>query len=149
LIRNSLKYVNDKERKNVALELKTIYSAPTAEAAEKELNRFEEKHGARYRAIVSMWRRNWDRITPFFAFVPEVRKVIYTTNAIESLNRSLRKIIKTRGAFPNEQSAVKLIYLALKNVTAKWHRGHVDHWKEALNQFTVLWEDRIRAAAEL
>ncbi len=117
LIRNSLKYVNDKERKNVALELKTIYSAPTAEAAEQELNRFEEKQGARYRAMVSQWRRNWERITPFFAFVPEVRKVIYTTNAIESLNRSLRKIIKTRGAFPNEQSAVKLIYLALKNVT--------------------------------
>ena len=148
LIRNSLKYVNDKERKNVALELKTIYSAPTAAAAEQELNRFEEKHGARYRAIVSQWRRNWERITPFFAFVPEVRKVIYTTNAIESLNRSLRKIIKTRGAFPNEQSAVKLIYLALKNVTAQWHKSHVNHWKEALNQFTVLWEDRIRAAAE-
>ena len=148
LIRNSLKYVNDKERKNVALELKTIYSAPTAAAAEQEWNRFEEKHGARYRAIVSQWRRNWERITPFFAFVPEVRKVIYTTNAIESLNRSLRKIIKTRGAFPNEQSAVKLIYLALKNVTAQWHKSHVNHWKEALNQFTVLWEDRIRAAAE-
>jgi len=148
LIRNSLKYVNDKERKNVALELKTIYSAPTAEAAEQELNRFEEKHGARYRAIVSQWRRNWERITPFFAFVPEVRKVIYTTNAIESLNRCLRKIIKTRGAFPNEQAAVKLIYLALKNVTAQWHKSHVNHWKEALNQFTVLWEDRIRAAAE-
>ncbi len=148
LIRNSLKYVNDKERKNVALELKTIYSAPTAEAAEQELNRFEEKQGARYRAIVSQWRRNWERITPFFAFVPEVRKVIYTTNAIESLNRSLRKIIKTRGAFPNEQAAVKLIYLALKNVTAQWHKSHVNHWKEALNQFTVLWEDRIRAAAE-
>ncbi len=148
LIRNSLKYVNDKERKNVALELKTIYGAPTAAAAEQELNRFEEKHGARYRAIVSMWRRNWDRITPFFAFAPEVRKVIYTTNAIESLNRSLRKIIKTRGAFPNEQAAVKLLYLALKNVTAKWHKSHVDHWKEALNQFTVLWEDRIRAAGE-
>jgi len=148
LIRNSLKYVNDKERKHVALELKTIYSAPTAAAAEQEWNRFEEKHGARYRAIVSQWRRNWERITPFFAFVPEVRKVIYTTNAIESLNRSLRKIIKTRGAFPNEQSAVKLIYLALKNVTAQWHKSHVNHWKEALNQFTVLWEDRIRAAAE-
>ena len=148
LIRNSLKYVNDKERKNVALELKTIYSAPTAAAAEQELNRFEEKHGARYRAIVSQWRRNWERITPFFAFVPEVRKVIYTTNAIESLNRCLRKIIKTRGAFPNEQAAVKRIYLALKNVTAQWHKSHVNHWKEALNQFTVLWEDRIRAAAE-
>src|SRR5213594_493626 len=145
LIRNSLKYVNDKERKNVALELKTIYSAPTAAAAEQELNRFEEKHGARYRAIVSQWRRNWERITPFFAFVPEVRKVIYTTNAIESLNRCLRKIIKTRGAFPNEQAAVKLIYLALKNVTAQWHKSHVNHWKEALNQFTVLREDRIRA----
>jgi len=148
LIRNSLKYVNDKERKNVALELKTIYSAPTAAAAEQELNGFEEKHGARYRAIVAQWRRNWERITPFFAFVPEVRKVIYTTNAIESLNRCLRKIIKTRGAFPNEQAAVKLIYLALKNVTAQWHKSHVNHWKEALNQFTVLWEDRIRAAAE-
>jgi putative transposase len=149
LIRNSLNYVNHQERKSVALDLKTIYSAATADAAEQELNRFEEKYGSRYRAIVAMWRRNWDRITPFFAFAPEVRKVIYTTNAIESLNRSLRKIIKTRGAFPNEQAAVKLLYLALKNVTAKWHTRHVEHWKEALNQFTVLWEDRIRAVAEL
>ena len=148
LMRNSLNYVNHRERKTVAVELKAIYSAPAAAAAEQELNRFEEKHGARYRAIVSMWRRNWDRITPFFAFAPEVRKVIYTTNAIESLNRSLRKIIKTRGAFPNEQAAVKLIYLALKNATAKWHISHVHHWKEALNQFTVLWEDRIRAVSE-
>jgi putative transposase len=148
LMRNSLNYVNQKERKNVAMDLKAVYSAPTAAAAEQELSRFEEKHGPRYRAIVSMWRRNWERITPFFAFAPEVRKVIYTTNAIESLNRSLRKIIKTRGAFPNEQAAVKLLYLALKNVTAKWHRSHVVYWKEALNQFTVLWEDRIRAVTE-
>ena len=133
LIRNSLNYVNQKERKSVAADLKAIYSAPTTDAAEQELNRFEEKHGSRYRAIVTMWRRNWDRITPFFAFAPEVRRVIYTTNAIESLNRSLRKIIKTRGAFPNEQAAVKLLYLALKNVTAQWHKSHVFHWKEALN----------------
>ena len=93
-----------------------------------------------------MWQRHWDRIIPFFAFTPEIRKVMYTTNAIESLNMSLRKIIKTRGSFPSEQAALKLLYMALKNVVAKWRRNGVHNWRDALNQFTVLWGDRIRAA---
>src|SRR3954469_6639030 len=118
LLRNSLNYVNWKERKLVAADLRAVYTAPTAEAAEQELNRFGEKWDKRYGAIRSMWQRHWDRIIPFFAFTPEIRKVMYTTNAIESLNMSLRKIIKTRGSFPSEQAALKLLYMALKNVVA-------------------------------
>jgi transposase-like protein len=94
-----------------------------------------------------MWERHWDRIIPFFAFTPEIRKVMYTTNAIESLNMSLRKIIKTRGSFPSEQAALKLLYMALKNVVVKWRRNGVHNWRDALNQFTVLWGDRIIRAA--
>ena len=146
LIRNSLNYVNWKERKLVAADLRAIYTAPTAEAAEQELSRFGEKWDKRYGAIRSMWQRNWERIIPFFAFTPEIRKVMYTTNAIESLNMSLRKIIKTRGSFPSEQAALKLLYMALRNVVAKWKRNGVHNWRDALNQFTVLWEDRIREA---
>jgi putative transposase len=146
LIRNSLKYVNWKERKLVAADLRAVYTAPTAEAAEQELSRFGDKWDKRYPAIRSTWQRQWERIIPFFAFTPEIRKVMYTTNAIESLNMSLRKIIKTRGSFPSEQAALKLLYMALKNVVAKWRRNGVHNWKDALNQFTVLWGDRIRAA---
>lgn len=146
LVRNSLNYVSWKERKLVAEDLRAVYTAPTAEAAEQELRRFGEKWDKRYGAIGSMWQRHWDRIIPFFAFTPEIRKVMYTTNAIESLNMSLRKIIKTRGSFPSEQAALKLLYMALRNVVAKWQRNGVQYWKEALNQFMVLWGDRIRAA---
>jgi putative transposase len=145
MVRNSLNYVNWKERKLVAPDLRAIYTAPTAEAAKQELIRFGEKWDKPYGAIRSMWERHWDRIIPFFAFTPEIRKVMYTTNAIESLNMSLRKIIKTRGSFPSEQAALKLLYMALKNVVAKWQRNGVVGWREALNQFTVLWGDRIQA----
>jgi putative transposase len=147
MVRNSLNYVSWKNRKEVAADLKPVYTAPTAEAAQQELNRFGEKWDKPYGAIRTMWERHWERIIPFFAFSPEIRKVMYTTNAIESLNMSLRKIIKTRGSFPNEQAALKLLYMALKNVVAKWQTHGVQHWKEALNQFTLLWEDRIRATA--
>lgn len=147
MIRNSLNYVNWKQRKFVAADLRAVYTAPTAEAAEQELAGFGEKWDKQYGAIRSMWQRHWDRIIPFFAFSPEIRKVMYTTNAIESLNMSLRKIIKTRGSFPSEQAALKLLYLALKNVEAKWQRTGVAGWREALNQFTLLWGDRIRAVA--
>jgi len=146
MVRNSLNYVNWKERKLVAADLRAVYTAPTAEAAEQELCRFGEKWDKRYGAIRAMWQRHWERIIPFFAFTPEIRKVMYTTNAIESLNMSLRKIIKTRGSFPSEPAALKLLYMALKNVVAKWKRSSVQNWKDALNQFTVLWGDRIRAA---
>jgi putative transposase len=143
LVRNSLRYVNYRERKAVAKDLKAVYSAPTAEAAEQELGLFSEKWGKTHRAIEGLWRRNWGRVVPFFAFPPEIRKIIYTTNAVESLNMSLRKITKMRASFPSEQAALKLLYLALKNVSAKWERTR--YWGAALNQFTLLWEDRIRA----
>jgi putative transposase len=146
LIRNSLNYVNWKDRKQAASDLRAVYSAPTAEAAKQELQQFGERWDAKYRPIRLMWERNWERIIPFFAFPPTVRRVIYTTNAIESLNMSLRKIIKTRAAFPSEQAALKLMYLALKNVVRHWQDMTVPHWKDALNHFTVLWEDRIQAA---
>jgi putative transposase len=145
LIRNSLKFVGAKERKAVVGDLKAIYRAPTAEAAEAELNQFGEKWSKTHKAIEALWRRNWPRVIPFFAFPPEIRRIIYTTNAVESLNMSLRKITKMRASFPSEQAALKLLYLALKNVSAKWETTH--HWSAALNQFTLLWEDRIRAAS--
>ena len=144
LVRNSLKFVGWKERKAVAKDLKAVYSAPTAEAAEQELNQFGEKWGNTHGAIEGLWRRNWGRVIPFFAFPLEIRKIIYTTNAVESLNMSLRKITKMRASFPSEQAALKLLYMALKNVSAKWES--TKHWGPALNQFTLLWEDRIRAA---
>ena len=147
MVRNSLNYVSWKQRKQVAADLKAIYTSATAEAAQQELNRFGEKWDKSYGAIRLMWQRHWERIIPFFAFSPEIRKVIYTTNAVESLNMSLRKIIKTRGSFPSEQAAMKLLYMALKNVVAKWQRNPVKDWAGALNQFAVLWEDRIRAVA--
>jgi putative transposase len=145
MVRNSLKYVGWRERKAVAADLKEIYGAPTTEAATGELNRFAEKWGKPYTTITTLWQRNWERIIPFFAFPPEVRKIIYTTNTVEALNRSFRKIIKSRGAFPSEEAAVKLLYLAMRNAVAKWKS--VQDWKVALNQFTLLWEDRIRAVA--
>lgn len=144
LVRSSLNYVNWKERKLVASDLRGVYRAATERQAEQELREFESKWGARYQAIGKLWRENWDRVTPFFEFPAEVRKVIYTTNAVESLHMSLRKIIKTRGSFPSEEAALKLLYLALRNVIAKWET--VQHWKQALNQFEVVWGERIRAA---
>lgn len=143
MVRNSLNYVSWKQRKVVAADLRVIYTAPTAEAAEQELKRFGEKWDKQYGPIRRTWERHWDRIIPFFAFPPEVRKIMYTTNAVESLNMSLRKIIKSRGSFPSEQAALKLLYLALKNVVAKWQRNRVADWAGALNQFALLWEDRI------
>jgi putative transposase len=147
MVRNSLKYVSWQQRKQIAEDLKAVYTSATAEAAEQELNRFGEKWDKSYGAIRLMWQRHWQRIIPFFAFSPEIRKVIYTTNAVESLNMSLRKIIKTRGSFPSEQAAVKLLYMALKNVVAKWQRQPVKGWAGALNQFAILWEDRMLAIA--
>jgi putative transposase len=144
MVRASLNYVNWKERKLVAADLKAVYRAATERQAAKELDEFIAKWGGKYQAIGKLWQENWDRVTPFFDFPAQVRKMIYTTNAVESLHMSLRKIIKTRGSFPSEEAAVKLLYLALRNVSAKWET--IQHWKQALNQFEVLWGDRIRAA---
>ena len=147
LIRASLKYVGHKERKQVADDLKAVYNAASAETASLELAKFGEKWDTRYRAIRPLWERNWERVIPFFAFPLPIRRVIYTTNAVESLNMSLRKIIKTRGSFPSEQAALKLLYLALKNVVRHWHEIGVRYWTEASNHFAILWSNRIQAAS--
>ena len=144
LVRNSLNYVNWKERKQVAADLKAIYRAPTERQAEQELTEFIARWGNKYQAIGKLWKDNWDRVIPFFDFPPDVRRVIYTTNAVESLHMSLRKIIKTRGSFPSEDAALKLLYLALRNASAKWET--VQWWKQALNHFQMLWGERIQAA---
>jgi putative transposase len=147
LIRNSLDYASWKDRKALAAAIKPIYSAPSAEAAQAELDVFEQgPWGQKFPTVVASWRRAWSNVIPFFAFPPAVRKVIYTTNAIESINARLRKIIKTRGHFPSDDAATKLIWLALRNITADW--GHAAHdWKQAMNQFAILYEDRFTKAA--
>jgi putative transposase len=144
MVRASLNYVNWKERKQVAADLKPIYRATTAVQAEMELAGFAGKWGDKYGAIVKVWKENWERVIPFYAFPEEVRRVVYTTNAVESLHMSLRKIIKNRGSFPNEEAAMKLLYLALKNVSKKWET--VQSWKSALNRFEILWGNRIKVA---
>ncbi|VVM06961.1 hypothetical protein MAMC_01378 [Methylacidimicrobium cyclopophantes] len=121
LIRNSLSFCNWKERQPVARELKRIYNAESAEVAAKRLEEFAAgEWGKKLPAIVQIWRRVWEQVIPFFAFPLEIRKILYTTNAIESLNMQLRKVLKTRGHFPNDEAAAKLIYLALRNITKKW-----------------------------
>jgi len=140
MVRASLNYVNWKERKRVANDLKSIYRAATQEEAERQLAVFAAQWDRKYPSISALWRRNWQGIIPFFQFPPEIRKIVYTTNAIESLNMSLRKAIKTRGAFPSEDAALKVMYLALRNLAKKWKA--VQGWKEALNRFALLWESR-------
>jgi putative transposase len=140
MVRASLNYVNWKERKLAATDLKSIYRATTAEEAERQLEMFAAKWDPKYPTISAMWRRNWLGIIPFFQFPDEIRKIVYTTNTIESLNMSLRKAIKTRGAFPSEDAALKVMYLALKNLAGKW--GTIQGWKEALQRFALLWEAR-------
>ena len=142
LVRYSLNYVSWKLRKEVALDLRAIYAAATVEEAEQRLDEFEAKWGAAYPPIVQSWRRNWPRIIPFFDYPPEIRKVIYTTNAIESVNMSLRKITKNRGSFPSDEALLKLFYLALNNISKKWTMPIRD-WKAALNRFTIQFEDRM------
>lgn len=145
LIRNSLDFANWKERKPLATALRAIYTAPTAEAAGAALDAFERgPWGVKFPTVVASWRRAWAHVIPFFAFPPEVRRVIYTTNALESVHAQLRKIIKTRGHFPNDDAATKLIWLALRNITAKWERG-APSWRTAMRQFAILYEDRFTA----
>lgn len=142
LIRSSLDYAGWKDRKALAQALRPIYTAANAEAALTALQEFEAgPFGQRYPSVTAGWRRAWVHVIPFFAFPPAVRKVIYTTNAIESVNARLRKIIKTRGHFPSDESATKLIWLALRNITAEWSRASHD-WKQAMNQFAVLYAER-------
>ena len=140
LIRASLNFVSWKERKTVAADLKAIYRAASAEMAEQALRDFRAKY-PKLQVVADVWERNWQRVIPFFEFPEEIRKIIYTTNAVESLHMTLRKVTKNRGSFPSQEAAIKLIYLALRNVSKKWHT--VQGWREALRQFTIRWPDRI------
>jgi putative transposase len=142
LIRNSLDFASWKDRKALAQGLRPIYSAPSAEAAHAQLEAFAAgPWGQRYPTVVAAWRRAWDRVIPFFAFPPEVRRVIYTTNAIESVHAQLRKSIRARGHFPSDEAATKLIWLALRRITANWGRA-AKEWRMAMNQFAIVYGDR-------
>ncbi|MFQ5486299.1 MAG: IS256 family transposase [Desulfobacterales bacterium] len=142
MVRYSLNFVAWKMRKEVAADLRAIYAAATVEEAELQMEAFEEKWAEAYPPICQSWRRNWNRIIPFFDYPPEIRKVIYTTNAIESVNMSLRKITKNRGSFPSDEALFKLFYLALQNISKKWTMPIRD-WKAALNRFSIQFEDRM------
>jgi putative transposase len=145
LIRNSLAFVSWADRKAIMPDLKAIYGAANAEAALERLDAFEAKWGKRYPTIAPTWRRAWDYVIPLFAFPPAIRKMIYTTNAVESLNRSLRKVIKTRGSFPTDDAALKLLYLAIQNAGLRWRRPV--EWTAAMNQFAILFGDRFVVSA--
>ena len=131
----------------MATELKTIYRALNAEEAQQQLERFAASAlGKKYPMIAESWARHWEEVIPFFAYPMGVRKMIYTTNAIESLNMQVRKVIKNRGHFPSDEAAAKLIYLALRNITTDWGRAAPD-WKIAMNQFAILYADRFTKTA--
>lgn len=145
LIRNSLAFVSWKDRKAIMPSLKAIYRAEAADIALTRLEEFEAQWGKRYPAIGPIWRRAWEHVVPFFGFAPSIRKMIYTTNCVEALNRSLRKIIKTRGSFPNDEAASKLLYLAIKNAGLRWRRGVA--WTAAMGQFAIHFGDRFPGLA--
>lgn len=146
LIRNSLSFVSWKDRKAILPSIKAIYHAENADAALLRLEDFEAEWGKRYPAIGAAWRRAWEHVIPFFAFAPEIRKMIYTTNALEALNRSLRKIIKTRGSFPNDEAAMKLLYLAIRNAGIHWRRPVA--WTAAMGQFAIQFGERFAGSAD-
>jgi putative transposase len=142
LMRFSVAYVSFKDRKAVASDLKLIYRAVTVEEAEQQLNAFAEKWDARYSSIAKSWRANWARVIPMFGFPDEIRRAVYTTNAIESLNMSLRKVIKTRASFSNDEAAFKLLYLALRNIAKKWTMP-IKRWSQAMQAFSIIFEGRV------
>jgi putative transposase len=141
LVRNSLKYVPWKQQREVAADLKSIYQASTLEQAEDVLTAFAQKWDPCYPTISGLWLRHWERIIPFFAYPADIRRVVYTTNAIESLNRSLRKVLKTKGSFPDDDAVLKVLYLALRNIAKKWTMPIKD-WKAALTRFAIEFPER-------
>jgi len=142
MVRNSLSYVGWKERKAVAADLKAIYRAATELEAEQALQGFELKWDRKYPSISKSWRTHWPELVGFLKYPAEIRKAIYTTNAVESLNRSLRKISKNRGVFPHEESLLKLYYLAFERIAKKWTMP-IHNWSEALNRFAIEFADRM------
>ncbi len=144
LLRNSMDHVSWKDRKALAVALRPIYRAPDALAAEAALTAFEQGPWARWPAIAQAWRRQWPQVAPFFAYPAQVRTILYSTNAIESLHMQVRKVCKSRGHFPNDEAARKLLYLALRNITKKWTMPH-HFWREAASQFRIMFGDSIHS----
>jgi putative transposase len=142
MIRNSARFVTWAKRKALCADLKHVYGADTEDLALHALDDFEAKWGKTHPAVVASWRRNWERVRPFFAFPNEVRRILYTTNAIESLNFQLRKIIRSKGHFPSDDAASKLLFLALRNAEKKWLMPATT-WKSAMNQFQIHFEGRL------
>jgi putative transposase len=145
LVRHSLSYVSHRDRKQVATDLKMIYQAATLEEAERQLSQFEETWAGSYPVIAKSWRLNWSRVVPMFGYPSEIRRVIYTTNTIESLNMTLRKITKNRSLFPHDEAVFKLMYLALRNISQRWTMP-IKNWSGAMNQFAILFEGRVPMA---
>jgi len=142
MVRNSLKYVSWKDRKQLAADLKAIYKAATEDAGQEELSRFSEKWDPKYPMISKSWEIHWNHVAPFFAYSEEIRRLIYTTNTIESLNFTLRKAIKTKASFPNDESATKMLYLALRNASKKWTMA-VRDWGKIIGQLTIHFKERV------
>ena len=145
LVRHSLTYVSWKQRKAVAADLRAIYTSATVDDAAAALDAFALKWDATYPQIAKSWRNNWAHVIPFFAYAPEIRKVIYTTNAIESVNYSLRRLTKTRGSFPNDEAAIKLLYLGLRNISQRWTMP-IQKWKQAMSQLMIRFEAQFNNA---
>jgi transposase-like protein len=142
MVRNSVKYVPYKDRKSVTTDLKEIYLAPSADAAEAALDKFAQKWDQKYPTIARSWRNRWSEVIPFLKFSPEIRKAVYTTNAIESVNYTLQRNLKTRQSFPNDEAAMKLVFMILQRISKRWTMP-IRNWGEALNQFALIYGDRV------
>lgn len=146
VIRNAMRFVSYQDRKKIVKSMRTIYTAPTVEAAELALKELDSEWGRQYPGVLDVWRRAWNEFIPFLDYPPELRRIVYTTNAIESINYQLRKITKTRGHFPSDEAAMKLLYLGLRNISSKrgGASGTGTHgWKTALNTLAVLFPGRL------
>ncbi len=142
MVRNSVKYISYKDRKEITSDLKEIYLAPSDKAAETALQRFAERWDRKYPAISKSWRGRWNEVIPFFKFSSEIRKAVYTTNAIESINYNLQRNLKTRRSFPSDEAAMKLMFLILRRISKRWTMPIRD-WGAALNQFAIIYGDRV------
>ena len=145
LARRSLTYVSWKQRKAVAADLRAVYTSATVDEAGAALDAFALTWDATYPQIAKSWRSNWARVIPFFAYAPQIRKVIYTTNAIESVNSSLRRLTKTRASFPSDEAAIKLLYLGLRNISQRWTMP-IQNWKQAMSQLMIHFEAQFNNA---
>ena len=147
-IRHSIRYVASKHQKAFMKDLKTVYKAISKETAEEALDRLEEKWGGKYPIVIRSWRGNWENLSFYFRFPEETRKVIYTTNIIESVHRQFRKLTKTKGAFPNENSLLKLLYMGIQNAQKKWTKP-IANWNLTLSQLAILYQGRLENYLEL